>query len=254
MSKEIKKIDMLGIGISEIGMDDALREIENHIISKKPIYICVCPNHTIMESQKNHILKEIVNSAYMATPDGMSVVWSAKILGYKQVEQVCGTDLMLRLSALSAEKGYTNFYYGGTKGVPEKLSEKLSNQFPNLKVIGKHSPPFSSLTLSEKNEVISMINSIKPDILWVGLGMPKQELWMGEYYGKLDVSVMIGVGAAFDFLSGNKKRAPKWMQKVGLEWLFRLIKEPRRLWKRNLYHPLFLFRIILQKLKMMHLH
>ncbi len=244
------KINILGVGISAIDMNDALKQIEDRIIAKKHSYVCVCPNHTIMESQKYDNLKNIVNSACLATPDGISVVWVCKLLGHRNVGQVCGTELMLRLSALSAEKGYKNFYYGGSEGVPEKLSEKLCIMFPGLKVVGTYSPPFRSLTSEEKQYIINMINDAQPDILWIGLGMPKQELWMGEFFEYLDATVMIGVGAAFDFLSDKKKRAPKLLQNLGLEWLYRFIQEPKRLWKRNLYHPIFFGKVFLQSIRM----
>jgi N-acetylglucosaminyldiphosphoundecaprenol N-acetyl-beta-D-mannosaminyltransferase len=249
MLERNKKINILGVGINAIKLDDAIKQIELQIIAKNPSYVCICPNHTIMESQKDKTLKNIVNSAYMATPDGMSVVWVCKLLGYKGVEQICGTDLMLALSAISAEKGYTNFYYGGAEGVPEKLAENLCQKFPGLKIAGIYSPPFRPLTLDENQTIIDTIKNTNPDILWVGLGMPKQELWMGEHFGKTNVPVMIGVGAAFDFLSGNKKRAPKWMQKSGLEWLYRLAQEPKRLWRRNLYHPIFFYYVFLQQVR-----
>jgi N-acetylglucosaminyldiphosphoundecaprenol N-acetyl-beta-D-mannosaminyltransferase len=229
-------------------MDDALKHLEYLIRTKSKKYICVCPNHTIMESQKDEKLKNIVNSADMATPDGMSVVWACKFLGYTNVKQVCGTELMLAFSALSVEKGYTHFYYGGADGVPEKLANKVRQKFPNLKIVGTYSPPFRQLTESEDKTVVDMINQVNPDVVWVGLGMPKQELWMGEHFGRINAPLIIGVGAAFDFLSGRKERAPKWMQCAGLEWLFRLIREPRRLWRRNLYHPVFFYKVFLQKI------
>jgi N-acetylglucosaminyldiphosphoundecaprenol N-acetyl-beta-D-mannosaminyltransferase len=229
-------------------MDDALQSLEHYIKTKTKNYICVCPNHTIMESQKDKKLLDIVNSANMATPDGVSVVWACKLLGYTKIEQVCGTELMLAFSALSAEKGYTQFYYGGADGVSEKLVEVMCQKFPGLKVVGTHSPPFRQLTEAEDKAVIDMINRVNPDVVWVGLGMPKQELWMGEHFGRINAPIMIGVGAAFDFLSGRKERAPKWMQHAGLEWLFRLVQEPNRLWRRNLYHPIFLYKVFLQRI------
>ncbi|MGB9598175.1 MAG: WecB/TagA/CpsF family glycosyltransferase, partial [Candidatus Poribacteria bacterium] len=188
----------------------------------------------------------IVNSADIATPDGMSIVLASKMLGHREVKQVTGTDLMLAFSELSSEKGYTHFYYGGTAGVPEILAEKMIERFPKLKIVGTYSPPFRTLTEVEDKAVIEMINSTKPDVVWIGLGMPKQELWIGDHFGLIDAPIMIGVGAAFDFISGRKKRAPKWMQRVGLEWLYRLLQEPKRLWRRNLYHPVFFFNLFLQ--------
>ena len=241
-----QKINILGIDISATNMGDALSKIEHLILTKKQGYVCVCPNHTIMESQKDSKLRNIVNSADIATPDGMSIVWASKLLGHHEVKQVTGTELIIAVSDLSEKKGYTHFYYGGADGIPEKLAENMQQIFPNLKIIGTHSPPFRNLADDEDNAIVDIINNANPDIVWVGLGMPKQELWIGEHFGRIKAPVMIGVGAAFDFLSGKKKRAPKWMQKAGLEWLFRLIQEPKRLWRRNLYHPIFFFRLFLQ--------
>jgi len=122
----------------------------------------------------------------------------------------------------------------------------MLKRFQNLKIVGTYSPPFRELTEEEDKAIIEMINNAKPDVVWVGLGMPKQELWIGKHFGLINAPIMIGVGAAFDFISGRKKRAPKWMQRMGLEWLYRLIQEPKRLWRRNLYHPIFFFKLFLQ--------
>ena len=246
MAEMIEKINILGVGISAINMNDALQQMEHWIRTKEQHYICVCPNQTIMESLKNEELRRILNSAGLATPDGMSVVWSCKLYGNSYIEQVCGSDLMLAFSAASAKRGYTNFFYGGTDRVLEQLAKKLCEMFPGLKVVGTYSPPFRPLTEAEDKAVIEMINQANPDVVWVGLGAPKQECWMAEHIGRITAPVMVGVGAAFDFLSGQKKRAPRWMQHNGLEWLFRLLQEPRRLWRRNLYHPLFFYNLLLQ--------
>ena len=182
----------------------------------------------------------------------MSVVWACKFYGYSNVERVYGPDLMLAFSDLAAEKGYTNFFYGGAEGVPEELAEILCQRFPGLKVVGTYSPPFRPLTPEEDKVIVETINQANPDVVWVGLGMPKQELWMGEHLGRIAASIMVGVGAAFDFLSGRKEWAPRWMQRNGLEWLFRLLHEPSRLWRRNLYHPLFFYNVLLQRAGIKH--
>ena len=252
MTERIEKINMLGVGISAINISDALQQMERWIETKEQHYVCVCPNHTIMESQRDRELRRIVNSAGLATPDGMSVVWACKFYGYSNVERVYGPDLMLAFSALAAEKGYTNFFYGGAEGVPEELAEILCQRFPGLKVVGTYSPPFRPLTPEEDKVIVETINQANPDVVWVGLGMPKQELWMGEHLGRIAAPVMVGVGAAFDFLSGRKEWAPRWMQRNGLEWLFRLLHEPTRLWRRNLYHPLFFYNVLLQRLGIKH--
>ena len=244
----IEKIDMLGVGISAIKMDNVLQQMEHWIKTGEQNYICVCPNHPIIESQKDKELRRILNSAGLTTPDGMSVVWACKFYGYSNVERVYGPDLMLNFSAIAAERGYTNFYFGGSNEVPEELAERLCQRFPGLKVAGTYSPPFRPLTPEEDEDIVETINQADPDVVWVGLGAPKQDLWMGEHIGRINAPVMVGVGAAFDFLSGRKEWAPKWVQRTGLEWLFRLVREPRRLWRRNLYHPLFAYNVLLQRM------
>jgi N-acetylglucosaminyldiphosphoundecaprenol N-acetyl-beta-D-mannosaminyltransferase len=168
----------------------------------------------------------------MVTPDGMPLVWFLRWVRSQHVARVYGPDLMQEITALSSRRGYKQFYYGGTEGVTEKLQDVLTRKHPSLKVAGAISPPFRRLTPAEDQAVIQRINDAKPDILWVGLSTPKQEIWMAEHVGRVNVPVMIGVGAAFDFLSGTKRQAPIWMQRCGLEWLFRLCSEPRRLWFR----------------------
>lgn len=248
MGERNSKVNILGVGISTINMDDALQQMEHWIKIREPNYVCVCPNHTVMESQKDKKLRRVINSSGLATPDGMSVVWACKLFGHSNVERVYGPDLMLAFSAISAKKGYRSFLYGGADGVAEGLAEKLCEKFPTLNIVGIYSPPFRPLTAEEDREVVEIINLSNPDVVWVGLGMPKQELWMGEHIGRINAPVMVGVGAAFDFLSGRKEWAPQWVQRSGLEWLYRLLHEPRRLWRRNLYHPIFLYNILLQRL------
>jgi len=248
MQKDNDKLEILGVGIDPIAMDEALQKLDDMILERKQNYVCVCSNHGIMESQKDDRLREIINSSQMATPDGMSIVWTCKLFGHSQVNRVCGTELMLAFSELSAKKGYTQFYYGGAEGVPEKLAENLCKKYPGLKVVGTYSPPFRPLTKEEDDAIVEMINELNPDVIWVGLGLPKQEFWINDHLGRINSPVMIGVGAAFDFISGKVKRAPEWMQRSGLEWLYRLSQEPKRLWKRNLYHPIFLYKVFLQRM------
>jgi N-acetylglucosaminyldiphosphoundecaprenol N-acetyl-beta-D-mannosaminyltransferase len=154
MTKKSEKINIMSVGISATNMKDALEKMEHWIRIREQHYICVCPNHTIMESQKNGKLRRIVNSAALATPDGMSVVWACKFYGYSNIERVCGSDLMLAFSALAAEKGYTNFFYGGVGGVPEELAEKLCHRFSGLKVVGTYSPPLRPMTPAEDKAVV----------------------------------------------------------------------------------------------------
>ena len=232
--KRRERVNILGVGISTINMRDALQQMERWIITREQNYICVTTVHLLMEAQKDHTLKRIINSAGLITPDGMPLVWLGKLLGYSNMDRVYGPDIMLNFSALAARKGYTSFYYGGMPGVAQKLSEKLTERFPGLEVVGIYSPPFGSLTPEEDEEVINMINKADPDVLWIGLGAPKQDIWMAEHIGRIRAPVIVGVGAAFDFLSGSKRQAPVWIQRSGFEWLFRLLSEPKRLWKRYL--------------------
>ena len=243
----IEKVNILGVGISAIQMDNAIFKMEEWIEKNEPHYVCVCPVSTIMECQRDERLRDIVNSAGLATPDGMPLVWLSKLNGYPHTERVYGPDLMLAFCRVAQEKGYSNFFYGGANGVAEKLVQNLRKKFPRLKVVGTYLPPFRSLTQEEDQAVIEMINKVSPDVIWVGISTPKQDKWMADHLGSVAAPVMVGVGAAFNFFSGEVKQAPKWMQKSGLEWLFRLSQEPGRLWYRYLvYNPLFVLNLALQ--------
>lgn len=242
-------VDVLGVRVSAIDMAQALQAIDGWIASRTPHYVCVTGVHGVMESQRDEELRRIHNSAGLVTPDGMPLVWLSRLMGFSQVERVYGPDLMLAVCKLSVERGYRHFFYGGAPGVAEKLRVRLKARFPGLKVAGTYSPPFRPLTPEEDREIVERINAAQPDILWVGISTPKQERWMAEHVGRLSLPVLVGVGAAFDFHAGLKKQAPAWIQRSGLEWLFRLIMEPRRLWRRYLINnPWFLWLVLLQAL------
>jgi N-acetylglucosaminyldiphosphoundecaprenol N-acetyl-beta-D-mannosaminyltransferase len=179
----------------------------------------------------------------------MPLVWLCRLKGHEKVQRVYGPDLMLALCGHSIETGFRHYFFGGAVGVPEKLSANLRNLFPGLIVTGIYSPPFRPMSDEEDRKIIEIINSTEPDIVWIGLSTPKQERWMAEHIDRLTAPVLIGVGAAFDFLAGSKKQAPRWMQRSGMEWFFRLITEPRRLWRRYLINnPAFLWLVMLQTL------
>lgn len=202
-----------------------------------------------MESWRDDDLRRIHNAAGLVVADGVPLAWLSRIMGARQADHVRGSDLMLKMCERSAKRGHSQFFYGGALGVAEKLVSRLHGQFPSLKVTGVYAPPFRSLSPEEDSAIVDYINSAKPDIVWVGISTPKQERWMSEHRRRLDAPVLIGVGAAFDFHAGLKKQAPRWMQKSGLEWLFRLISEPRRLWRRYLINnPWFLWLVLLQLL------
>lgn len=246
---EIQRVNILGVNVSAINMALALKSIDDWIMLKESHYVCVTGVHGIMECQRNESLRSIHNEAGLVTPDGMPLVWLSWWKGYKQVQRVYGPDLMLAVFAESVEKGYRHFLYGGGEGIAEKLAIQLSNRFPGIKITGFYSPPFRDLSLEEECNLKEMLHDAEPDIIWVGLSTPKQERWMAKYIDELNTTVLIGVGAAFDFLSGSKKQAPYWMQRSGLEWLFRLLSEPGRLWKRYLFNiPAFVILIFMQRL------
>jgi N-acetylglucosaminyldiphosphoundecaprenol N-acetyl-beta-D-mannosaminyltransferase len=223
---------ILGVGVSAITLDAAVSIIEQWIQRRTPNYVCIAGAHGIIESRRDPQLRRIHNDAGMVTPDGMPLVFMARRLGFKFVSRVYGPDLMRRLTEVSAKKGYRQFYYGGGPGLAEHLAATLTARYPTLPVAGTMSPPFRPLTPEEDEATIAHINAVAPDIVWVGLSTPKQELWMASHIGRLNSTVLIGVGAAFDFLAGTKSQAPAWMQRSGLEWAYRLACEPGRLWKR----------------------
>ena len=246
----IERFNVLGVGVSAISMADALAAIERWIAERTPNYVCITGVHGVMESQNDAELKEIHHRAGMATPDGMPLVWLARLGGKKHVQRVYGPDLMLEVAALSVRKGYRHFFYGGGEGVVDLLATRMQQRFPGLLIVGTHTPPFRPLTDEEDQAVVDEINAAAPDIVWVGLSTPKQEYWMARHIGRVNASVMVGVGAAFDFHAGLKRQAPRWMQRSGLEWAFRLGTEPKRLaWRYLKNNPRFVLRVAVQGLR-----
>lgn len=204
-------------------------------------YICVANVHMCMEAFDSMKFNEVVNNANLVVPDGVPLVWGLKALGQKKASQVRGSDLMMKVCARAEKEGVTIGLYGGTPEALEGLLNFLKNKFPNLKIPFASSPPFRPLTKEEDENYIKKIKNSGARILFVGIGCPKQENWMAEHQERLSC-LMIGVGAAFDFFSGRKRHAPRWMQKAGLEWLFRLASDPKRLWRRYLKHnPRFIW-------------
>jgi N-acetylglucosaminyldiphosphoundecaprenol N-acetyl-beta-D-mannosaminyltransferase len=210
-------------------------------------YICATGVHGISEAQADVRVRDILNAAWLNVPDGMPLVWLGKWHGHSAVSRVYGPDFMLALCDAGRATGLTHYFYGGVPGVAEALKEKLCTRFPRLNVVGTFTPPFRPLTSDETHALRSDVSRAQPDVIWVGLSTPKQERFMAEHGPHLDAGVLIGVGAAFDFHSGRMRQAPRWVQRIGAEWLFRLCLEPRRLWRRYLVNnTLFVGRIILQ--------
>jgi N-acetylglucosaminyldiphosphoundecaprenol N-acetyl-beta-D-mannosaminyltransferase len=240
----IEKQVVLGVGICPTSYS-AVTEACRNWIANRPAgatnrYICVTSVHGIMTAVFDRSFRAKLNRADIATPDGMPVVWALRSFGHPDQGRVYGPDLMLALCEQAERLGHRIFLYGSHPETLSLLERRLLQRFPNLTIAGAYSPPFRSLTLMEDRQITKMIADAAPDLIFVGLSTPKQEHWMSGHVGHLP-GVMIGVGAAFDFHAGKLKQAPPWMRQHGLEWLFRLIMEPRRLWKRYLLiTPLFL--------------
>ncbi len=238
---------LLGVRVSAFDLPAAVAEFDRAIAQGRRTYASTCPAYTLMQGHERPEVRAALNGADWVTPDGMAVVWALAWFGAQHAGRVYGPDLMLALTEVSARKGYTQYYLGGEPGVADDLAAKMQQRFPGLKVVGADCPPFRPLTSDEEEAMLQQINASGAHIVWVGLGSPKQDLWMARYRPVLLPPLLIGVGAAFDFLTGRKPQAPRWMQRSGLEWIHRLAHEPRRLWRRYLiYNPRFILAILSQ--------
>jgi N-acetylglucosaminyldiphosphoundecaprenol N-acetyl-beta-D-mannosaminyltransferase len=211
-------------------------------------YVVLINPHSVMMCHRDSTMHDAATSADLVLPDGVGIVLAAQILGYGKQYRVTGPALMLQLCDAGRQMGLRHFFYGGREGVAETLAARLSQMFPGLQVAGTLCPPFQELSDEEDRQMVHKINAAHADVVWIGLGAPKQERWMKEHIGQLNTTAMIGVGAAFDFHSGNTPWAPRWIRSIGCEWAYRLAMEPRRMWRRNLDSPLFLGHILAQAL------
>jgi N-acetylglucosaminyldiphosphoundecaprenol N-acetyl-beta-D-mannosaminyltransferase len=248
-STERQRVNVLGVGVDAIDMPTAVRRISAAAAAGRAGYVCVTGVHGVMEAQRDPALRQILNSSLVTTPDGMPMVWLGRASGFRKMTRVYGPDLMLEVCRESVKSGATHFLYGGTDGVAEELADSLRQRFPGLQIVGTYTPPFRTLSESEERQLAERVEELHPDFMWIGLSTPKQERFMAKYAGRLAATVMLGVGAAFDMHSGRTKQAPRWMQRIGLEWLFRLLQEPRRLFKRYATNnPAFVVQVALQRL------
>lgn len=202
-----------------------------------PRYVSTCTVYTLMRALEDEQIFDALNAADLVTADGMPLVWLQRMKGEASAERVYGPDLTLAvLEKLSGDANTAHYFLGGLDGVPERLAQSMKERYPALMIAGTYSPPVSDVLETPDPVLVERLNSSGAAVIWVGLGSPKQDLWMNLYRPVLNAPLLIGIGAAFDFLSGTKVQAPKWIQKRGLEWLFRLYQEPRRLWKRYLVY------------------
>jgi N-acetylglucosaminyldiphosphoundecaprenol N-acetyl-beta-D-mannosaminyltransferase len=245
--KAICRANVLGVGISALNLDTALAAVTQALERKTKGYVCVTGVHGVSEAQHDPGFRAILNHAFLNTPDGMPMVWMGRLQGFRDMARVYGPDLMLRVCEYSRTRGLTHFLYGGARGVAEELKRRMEQRFPGIHIVGTYTPPFRPLTAEEEQELAQLVRTVKPDLFWVGLSTPKQEKFMAQHWQKLDATLFFGVGAAFDFHAGRVQQAPVWMQQRGLEWLFRLTRDPGRLWKRYLKNnPLFIVRALCQ--------
>lgn len=255
MARDVRRTEsyrVLGVRLDAVQIAEVIREIQAWIAGRKMgRFIAVANTHVVMEAQQDSSFKKLINSADLCVPDGMPLIWCGRLKGHSLARRVYGPELMLTFCRETSAKGYRHFLYGGAPEVTAELMKQLEQSCPGIFFAGAYSPPFRPLTREEDDEVVERINRAKPDVLWVGLGCPKQERWIHEHRERLTVPVMLAVGQAFDLLSGRKKPAPAWMGEHGLEWLFRLLQEPRRLWRRYLvYNTKFIYSMSLELLGM----
>jgi N-acetylglucosaminyldiphosphoundecaprenol N-acetyl-beta-D-mannosaminyltransferase len=246
---------VLGVRIDALQIPGVIEQMHDWVLAWRAgrdracRYINVTNVQSVTEPRRDSSFQAVLDNAALCVPDGMPLVWLGRHRGYDLRRRVYGPDLMVEFCSRPETRGCTHFFFGGAEGMAENLARKFSSRFPGLRVAGTYAPPFRALSSQEDEECVAAINRAAPDILWVCLGCPKQERWMYEHRDRLAVPVVVGVGQAFDIHAGNLRQAPAWMREHGLEWLFRLCLEPRRLWRRYLFsNTQFLFYLALESL------
>jgi N-acetylglucosaminyldiphosphoundecaprenol N-acetyl-beta-D-mannosaminyltransferase len=247
---DIERVNVLGVGVSVLDQDRAREFLFDALRRGRRGYVTVTGVHGVSEAQKDPALLDIFNRALLVTPDGMPMVWMGKLQGRRSIRRVYGPDLMLNLCEHSVRHGFSHFLCGGAPGVADQLKNRLQTRFPGLEIAGTYTPPFRQLDEAELSDLQQRVRQTRPDFFWVGLSTPKQEHFMAHHISLLpEAKILIGVGAAFDLLTGRVRQAPRSMQRIGLEWLFRLKQEPKRLAGRYLVNnPLFILRASAQLL------
>lgn len=228
---EIPTCNILGVDIAAIDMASLLDYLDNNIHDLSGDYICVSNVHTTVTAYEDEEYRKVQNGGIMAIPDGGPLSSVGQKRGFKNMKRTTGPSLMGEIFKISVSKGYRHYFYGSTDKTLERLYAVLTETYPGIQIAGMYSPPFRTMTEEEDRAIVERINEMKPDFVWVGLGAPKQEKWMAAHQGRVS-GLMIGVGAGFDYHAGNIERAPEWMQKSNLEWVYRLLQDPRRLFKR----------------------
>ena len=248
--KSFLSYSTLGVRVDAVQIPDVVEQMRQWIDLRETCHwIAVTGMHGVMEAQHNSAFKAVLNGADLIVPDGMPLIWLARLRKLPLARRVYGPELMLTFCKETASRGYHHFFLGGEPGVAELLENALRAEIPDLCIVGKYSPPFRTLQSNEEKELVELINAARPDVVWVGLSEIKQDTWMHDHRALLKAPVLVGVGAAFDFIGKLKKQAPGWMRENGLESLFRLIQEPRRLWRRYIiYGSQFVVLVALEQL------
>ena len=226
--------NIMGVNIAAINMQWLLDYLKSHLDNIKGEYICVSNVHTTVTSYDHPDYCAVQNSSLMAIPDGGPLSTVGRKRGYEDMQRTTGPSLMGEIFAISAKEGYRHYFYGSTQETLDKLRDKLMERYSGIQIAGMYSPPFRTLSEKEDTEIVNQINATNADFVWIGLGAPKQEIWMNQHHGKIN-GLMIGVGAGFDYYADNIQRAPQWMQDHNLEWFYRLMQDPKRLFKRYFY-------------------
>lgn len=249
MNSEFPTVTILGSRVHVVSLDGGVSTMAEWIQGRdgRCRQIVVTGFHGLWEAHRNPEFKAILNSADLWLPDGIAPVWVARLRGFSGARRIPGAELMEAFFARANEKGYRSFFYGDTEETLSALRRKVEREYPGHKVVGVLSPPFRRLSREEEEVHVRVINQAKPDVLWVGLGLPKQDRWIHRHREHLEVPVALGVGAAFRFVNGAVKRAPAWLGNLGCEWAYRLLREPKKCWRRSLIGgPQFVLHVLLE--------
>jgi N-acetylglucosaminyldiphosphoundecaprenol N-acetyl-beta-D-mannosaminyltransferase len=241
--------NVLGTPVEALNLEGALSRVEDTLRISRKGYVCAIGVHGILEARRNAAVAQSFAEAVIIVPDGMPMVWIGRIQGHHGMKHVTGPELMREIFRRKQFAGLTHFLYGGKEGVADELAAKLVEQYPDTCIAGTYTPPFRELTHGEEIDLITTINKCKPDMIWIGISTPRQELLMRRLLPHLDTRLMFGVGAAFDFHTGRLRDCARWVKLLGFQWLHRLLQDPKRLWRRNVSNAAFIWHIALQLLR-----
>jgi len=246
-SNKSSKANVLGVEIDAFNLEHVLARIAHALEVRRKGYVCLVGVHGVMECQRDPAVAKAIANAELTVPDGMPTVWMGRHQGHTEMQRIAGPDLMLEVLSRDEFRGRTHFLFGGKEGIAAELRDKLMLRYPELKIAGTYTPPFGPMSPEQDEEFRAMIKRTQPDIIWVGISTPRQEFFMAQYLPLLDTTLMFGVGAAFDFHTGRITDCADWIKRAGLQWLHRLLQDPKHLWKRYMRNnPLFLFYAFLQ--------